>query len=122
MEEHQRPHVCIVVQPGCIQCSHDGEHHELHPGAEHQIPAHPWWLHLFDQPVDIGVNKPIKNAMTIQYKDWLTEGGGLTAGVAKAPTRNLLAECYLVLFFPPGGFYIFVCLDILSLHSWGQVA
>ena len=44
------------------------------------------------QPVDVGVNKPIKKEMTTQWEDWMTEGDGMTAGVAKEPTRKLLAE------------------------------
>jgi hypothetical protein len=44
------------------------------------------------QPVDVGVNKSIKKEMTTQWEDWMTEGEGMTAGVAKEPTRKLLAE------------------------------
>ena len=30
--------------------------------------------------------------MTIHWEDWMTEGGGMTAGVAKESTKKLLAE------------------------------
>jgi hypothetical protein len=44
------------------------------------------------QPVDVGVNRPIKKAMTEQWEDWMMEGGGVDAGVAKMPSRQLVAE------------------------------
>ena len=51
----------------------------------------PRWMHLC-QPVDVGVNHPIKKAMTEQWEDWMTEGGGVDAGVAKMPSCQLVAE------------------------------
>ena len=44
------------------------------------------------QSVGVGVNKPIKKEMTTQREDLMTEGDEMTAGVAKEPTRKLLAE------------------------------
>jgi hypothetical protein len=35
-------------------------------------------------------------ATTIQSEDWMTEGDGLTAGVAKEPTKKLLVEWIVV--------------------------
>jgi hypothetical protein len=44
------------------------------------------------QPVDVGVYCPIKKAMTEQWEDWMTEGDGVDARVAKAPPCQLVAE------------------------------
>ncbi len=44
------------------------------------------------QPVDIGINRPIKKAMMEQWEDWMYAGGGVVEGVAKTPSRKLVAE------------------------------
>jgi hypothetical protein len=44
------------------------------------------------QPVDIGINRPIKKAMMEQWEDWMYAGGGVVEGVAKPPSRKLVAE------------------------------
>jgi hypothetical protein len=44
------------------------------------------------QPVDIGINKPLKSAMRAKWEDWMTDGGGIVDGVAKEPSRKLMSE------------------------------
>jgi hypothetical protein len=44
------------------------------------------------QPVDIGINKVIKCGMREKWEDWMLEGEGIVDGVAKEPTRKLVAE------------------------------
>ena len=59
-------------------------------GVEVQhIPGGCTWL---CQPVDVGINRPIKKEMTEQWEKWMFNGGGVVNGVAKEPTRNLVAE------------------------------
>jgi hypothetical protein len=44
------------------------------------------------QPVDVGINHPIKKEMTNQWEEWMVTGGGVTAGVAKTPSRAHVLE------------------------------
>ena len=44
------------------------------------------------QPVDVGINHPIKMEMTEQWEKWMFNGGRVIDGVAKEPTRKLVAE------------------------------
>jgi hypothetical protein len=55
----------------------------------HHIPGGCTWL---CQPVDVGINCPIKMEMTEQWEKWMFDGGGIVDGVAKEPTRKLVAE------------------------------
>jgi hypothetical protein len=53
------------------------------------IPGGCTWL---CQPVDIGVNYPIKREVTEQWEKWMLDGGGVVDGVAKEPSQKLVAE------------------------------
>jgi hypothetical protein len=44
------------------------------------------------QPVDVGINRPIKVEMTEQSEEWMVSGGGVADGVAKTPSRAQVAE------------------------------
>ncbi len=55
----------------------------------HHIPGGCTWL---CQPVDVGINRPIKKEMTEQWEKWMYDGGGVVDSVAKEPTRKLVAE------------------------------
>ncbi len=44
------------------------------------------------QPIDVGINKPIKCRLHQKWEDWMTEGEGIVDGVAKEPSRKLVAE------------------------------
>ena len=55
----------------------------------HHIPGGCTWL---CQPVDVEINRPIKMEMTEQWEKWMFDGGGIVDGVAKEPTRKLVAE------------------------------
>ena len=44
------------------------------------------------QPIDMGVNKPIKCRLCQKWEDWMMEGEGIVDGVAKEPSRKLVAE------------------------------
>ena len=44
------------------------------------------------QPVDVGINRSIKKAMTEQWEEWMIHGGGVEGGIAKTPTRRQVAE------------------------------
>ena len=44
------------------------------------------------QPVDVGINRPIKVEMTEQWEEWMVSGGGISDGVAKPPLRAQVAE------------------------------
>ena len=47
------------------------------------------------QPVDVGVNKVIKSQMRNKWEDWMVAGNGFENGVAKEPSRRLVAEWVL---------------------------
>ena len=47
------------------------------------------WLY---QPVDVGVNYPIKREMTEQWKKWMFDGGGVVDHAAKEPSQKLVDE------------------------------
>ena len=40
------------------------------------------------QPVDVGINKPIKTRLTKPWEDWMTDGAGVVNGIAKEPPRK----------------------------------
>jgi hypothetical protein len=44
------------------------------------------------QPVDVGINKSIKSRMREKWENWMVAGNGIVNGVAKEPTRQLVAE------------------------------
>ena len=44
------------------------------------------------QPVDIGINKSLKAGMREKWEDWMMDGGGVEDGVAKEPSRKMVAE------------------------------
>jgi hypothetical protein len=44
------------------------------------------------QPIDIGINKSIKSGMREKWENWMVAGGGIVNGIAKEPTRQLVAE------------------------------
>ena len=44
------------------------------------------------QPVDVGINKSIKSGMREKWENWMVAGDGIVNGVAKEPTRQLVAE------------------------------
>ena len=47
------------------------------------------------QPVDMGINRPIKKEMMEQWEDWMYDGGGVVEGVANTPSRKLVTEWIL---------------------------
>jgi hypothetical protein len=44
------------------------------------------------QPVDVGINKSIKSRMREKWENWMIAGDGIVDGVAKEPSRQLVAE------------------------------
>ncbi len=44
------------------------------------------------QPIDIGINKPIKCRLREKWEQWMTEGEGVTDGKAREPSRQMVAE------------------------------
>jgi hypothetical protein len=44
------------------------------------------------QPIDVGINKPIKTRLREKWEEWMTEGGGIADGTSKEPTRKMVAE------------------------------
>ena len=44
------------------------------------------------QPVDIGINKPLKGAMRAKWEAWMTDGDGIVNWVAKEPSHKLMSE------------------------------
>jgi hypothetical protein len=44
------------------------------------------------QPIDVGINKPIKCGLRGKWEDWMVDGEGIVAGQAKEPSRKLIAE------------------------------
>lgn len=44
------------------------------------------------QPIDVGINKPIKTRVRERWEDWMMDGGGVEDGVAKEPSRKMVAE------------------------------
>jgi hypothetical protein len=44
------------------------------------------------QPIDVGVNKPIKTRMREKWEDWMMNEGGILNGKAKEPSRKQVSE------------------------------
>jgi hypothetical protein len=44
------------------------------------------------QSVDVGINKPTKTRLTKLWEDWMMEGDRIVDGVAKEPSRKMVAE------------------------------
>ena len=47
------------------------------------------------QPIDVGINKPIKSGLHQKWEDWMTEGDGMVDGVAKEPSHKLVVEWFV---------------------------
>jgi hypothetical protein len=43
------------------------------------------------QPIDVGINKPLKNLMRAKWEDWMA-GEGVVNGIAKDPSHQQVAE------------------------------
>ena len=56
------------------------------------IPAGCTYLY---QPVDIGINKPIKKRLTELWEDWMMDGAGILNAIAKEPPQKQVAEWLL---------------------------
>jgi len=50
----------------------------------------------FCQPVDVGINRPIKKEMTEQWEEWMMTGGCVTGGVPKPTSRRQVVEWIVV--------------------------
>ena len=44
------------------------------------------------QPIDVGINKPIKCCLSQKWEDWMMEGDGIVDGVAKEPSCKMVVE------------------------------
>ena len=44
------------------------------------------------QPIDVGINKPIKSCLLQKWEDRMMEGGGIVDGVANEPSCKLVVE------------------------------
>jgi hypothetical protein len=44
------------------------------------------------QPIDVRISKPIKTRLHEKWEDWMTGGKGIQDGVAKEPSRKVVAE------------------------------
>ena len=47
------------------------------------------------QPIDVGMNKPIKIRLTKLWEDWMTDGAGVMNRIAKEPPRKQVDEWLL---------------------------
>jgi hypothetical protein len=43
------------------------------------------------QPIDVGINKPLKSLMPAKWEDWMA-GEGVVNGIAKEPSHQQVAE------------------------------
>ena len=43
------------------------------------------------QPIDVGINKPIKNGLCDKWDQWMVEGEGIVSSQAKEPSRKMVA-------------------------------
>jgi hypothetical protein len=43
------------------------------------------------QPIDVGINKPLKSLMRAKWEDWMA-GEGMVNRIAKKPSRQQVAE------------------------------
>ena len=50
------------------------------------------------QHVDVGINKSIKTMMRGKWEDWMLDGDGLLNGVAKEPSRKMVAKWLLYVY------------------------
>ncbi len=44
------------------------------------------------QPIDIGINKPLKCGLRGKWEEWMVEGNGIVDGQSKEPSRQMIAE------------------------------
>ena len=44
------------------------------------------------QPIDVGINKPIKNGLHDKWDQWMVEGDGIVNSQAKEPSCKMVAE------------------------------
>jgi len=44
------------------------------------------------QPIDVGINKPIKCGLHDRWEQWMVDGEGIVNGEAKEPSHKMVAE------------------------------
>ena len=44
------------------------------------------------QPIDVGINKPIKCGLRDRWEQWMVDGDGIVNGEAREPSRKMVAE------------------------------
>ena len=62
------------------------------------------------QPIDIGINKPIKSQLHEKWEQWMMEGGGVVDGKVWEPPRKMVAEWVV-------GMYNNI-LDVVGMNAW----
>jgi hypothetical protein len=50
------------------------------------------------QPIDVGINKPIKSRLREKWEEWMTEGEGIVNGKAREPTRKMVANWLMAVY------------------------
>ena len=44
------------------------------------------------QPIDVGINKPIKCGLRVKWEEWMVDGDGIVNGQAKQPSCKMVAD------------------------------
>ena len=52
------------------------------------------------QPIDVGINKPIKTHLREKWEVWMTGGEGIQDGVAKEPSCKVVTEWLVETYTP----------------------
>ena len=92
MERHASSSNCAPSHVGLISCPYDGAYGPKIQLLGIEVQHIPGGCTYLCQPVDIGINKPIKCGLRGLWEEWMVNGDGILEGKAKEPSRKLIAE------------------------------
>ena len=77
---------------GCIPRTSDGFGGKLHPDDGIEVLHIPAGCTYLCQPIDVGINKPIKCGLREKWENWMVDGEGIVDGQAMEPSQQMIAE------------------------------
>ncbi len=77
---------------GCIPRTSDGFGGKLHPDDGIEVLHIPAGCTYLCQPIDVGINKPIKCGLREKWEQWMVDGEGIIDDQAMEPSWQMIAE------------------------------
>ena len=91
MERHASSSNCAPSHVGLISCPYDGAYGPKIQLLGIEVQHIPGGCTYLCQPVDIGINKPIKKLVAEQWKEWVDTEGVREGTAMKTPSQELIS-------------------------------